>query len=46
MAPTIRKIQFKIQRERYKWLQSEAIKIEPDIKDHANFKNPQRLLKF
>ena len=47
IAPAIRrKFNLKYKENGIKWLQSEAIKIEPDIKDHANFKNPQRLLRI
>ena len=47
IVPAIRrKFNLKYKENGIKWLQSEAIKIEPDIKDHANFKNPQRLLRI
>ena len=39
-------INLKYKENGIKWLQNEAMKIEPKIKEHPNFKNPQRLLRI
>jgi tRNA dimethylallyltransferase len=41
-----KKINLKYKENGIKWLQNEAMKIEPKIKEHPNFKNPQRLLRI
>ena len=41
-----KKINLKYKENGIKWLQSEVMKIEPKIKKHPNFKNPQRLLRI
>ena len=47
ISPDVRKkLNLKYKENGIKWLQNEVIKIEPDVKDHANFKNPQRLLRI